>query len=243
MLAQPLNSSEVLFSEFPAAVLGEPGDEVPHSRVQGHHPHLVWCLGPQVALQVALTEVGSHSFERYAQVVLVMAQCEFGVAVGVGYWFPPFQFPQDGVVDAFLAEGRCVDENGLAGVLPGAEMCPCVVSLLSESLGLVGRQLPVELLGGADCQACVPYGVALHLIGGWLGPVGQSGEDILLDCQPGGVGGAVGAQEFDGPVVGEPAGVEPEFKLGPLVPVWVDSDLPGFSSGTFGVRWLWQRRQ
>ena len=143
------------------------------------------------------------------------------------------QSPQDGVVDPFLAEGRCVDENGLAGVLPGAEMCPCVVSLLSESLGLVGRQLPVELLGGADCQACVPYGVALHLIGGWLGPVGQSGEDILLDCQPGRFGGAVGAQEFDGPVVGEPAGVGPEFKLGPLVPVWVDSYLPGFPCGTF----------
>ena len=137
-----------------------------------------------------------------------------------------------------------MDENGLAGVIsPGAEMCPCVVSLLSESLGLVGRQLPVELLDRADCQACVPYDVALHLIGGWLGPVGQSGEDILLDCQPGGFGGAVGGEEFDGPVVGEPAGVEPEFKLGPLVPVWVDSDLPGFPSGTFGVRWLWQRRQ
>ena len=155
------------------------------------------------------------------------------VSVGVGNRFPPFQFPQQGVVDAFLAEGRCVDENGLAGVLPGAEMCPCVVSLLSESLGLVGRQLPVELLGGADCQACVSYGVALHLIGGWLGPVGQSGKDILLDFQPGRFGGAVGGQEFDCPVVGEPAGVGPEFKLGPLVPVWVDSDLPGFSCGTF----------
>ena len=239
MLAQPLNSSEVLFSEFSAAVFGEPCDEVSDAGIQGNDSCLVRCLG----LQVALIEVGSHSFERYAQVVLMMAQCEFGVAVGVGYWFPLFQFSQDGVVDAFLAEGRCVDENGLAGVLPGAEMYPCVVSLLSESLGLVGRQLPVELLGGADCQACVSYGVALHLIGGWLGPRWQLGEDILLDFQPGRFGGAVGGQEFDGPVVGEPAGVGPEFKLGPLVPVWVDSDLPGFSSGTFGVRWLWQRRQ
>ena len=35
VLAQPLNSSEVFLSQFPAAVLGEPCDEVPHSRVQG----------------------------------------------------------------------------------------------------------------------------------------------------------------------------------------------------------------
>ena len=44
-------------------------------------------------------------------------------------------------------------------------------------------------------------------------------------------------------VVGEPGGVKPEFKLGFLLPVWVDSYPLGFSSGTFGVRWLWQRRQ
>ena len=112
-----------------------------------------------------------------------------------------------------------------------------------SSLALSILQLLVELLDRADCQACVPYGVAFDLVRDGLGPRWQLGEDILLDFQPGRFGGAVGAQEFDCPVVGEPAGVGPEFKLRPLVPVWVDSDLPGFPSGTFGVRWLWQRRQ
>ena len=173
----------------------------------------------------------------------MVPQCELGISVGVGNRFPPFQFPQQGVIYAPVAQCGGVNEDGLAVISPGAEMCPCEILLLPEFVGLVGLELLVELLDRADCQACVPYRVALDLIGGWLGPVGQSGEDILLDFQPGGVGGAVGGEEFDGPVVGEPAGVGPEFKLGPLVPVWVDSDLPGFSSGTFGVRWLWQRRQ
>ena len=116
-------------------------------------------------------------------------------------------------------------------------------SSLSESAVFVCLQLLVEFLDRADCQACVPYRVAFDLVGDGLGPLGQLGEDILLDFQPGRFGGAVGVQEFDCPVVGEPGGVKPEFKLGPLLPVWVDSDLPGFSSGTCGVRWLWQRRQ
>ena len=100
MLAQPLNTSEILFSEFSAAVLGEPCDEVPHSRVQRHHPRLVWCLGPQVAL----TDVRSHLLEGYAQVVLVVPQCELGISVGVGNWFSPFQFSQQGVVYVPVAQ-------------------------------------------------------------------------------------------------------------------------------------------
>ena len=129
--------------------------------------------------------------------------------------------------------------------LPGTEVCLCEILLSClSSLALSVLSCLLNFLTAADCQACFPYGVALHLVGDGLGPrSGSSGEDILLDFQPGRFGGAVGGQEFDGPVVGEPAGVEPEFKLAPLVPVWVDSDLPGFPCGTFGVRWLWQRRQ
>ena len=133
MLAQPLNSSEVFLSQFPAAVLGEPGDEVSDAGGQGNDSCLVWSLALQVALQVALTEVGSHSFERYAQVVLVMAQCEFGVAVGVGYWFPLFQFPQDGVVDAPVAQCGGVNEDGLAVISP-ARLRPRLQRRLTDVL-------------------------------------------------------------------------------------------------------------
>ena len=239
VLAQPLNSSEVFLSQFPAAVLGEPCDEVPHSRVQGRHPHLVWRLGPQVAL----TEVGSHLLERYAQVVLAAPQCELGISVGVGNWFPPFQFSRQGVIYAPAAQCGGVNEDGLALISPGAEVCLCEILLLPESAVFVCLQLLVEFLDRADCQACVPYRVAFDLVGDGLCPRRQIGEDILLDFQPGRFGGDVGGQDFDCPVVGEPAAAGPEFKLGLLVPVWVDSYLPGFSSGTFGVRWLWQRRQ
>ena len=109
-----------------------------------------------------------------------------------------------------------------------------VVLLEPDALGPVYLELLVELLDGTDGQAGVPDCVALDLVGGGFGPVwGRLGKDILLDFQPGRLGGAVGGQEFDGPVVGEPAGVKPEFKLGFLLPVWADSDLPGFSCGTF----------
>ena len=33
--------------------------------------------------------MGSHLLEGHAQVVLVVSQCELGISVGVGYWFPP----------------------------------------------------------------------------------------------------------------------------------------------------------
>ena len=75
--------------------------------------------------------------------------------------------------------------------------------------------------------------VAFDLVGDGLGPLGQVGKDILLDPEPGGFGGAVSGQEFNGPVVGESGGVKPEFKLGFLLPVWVDSYPLGFSCGTF----------
>ena len=39
-------------------------------------------------------------------------------------------------------------------------------------LVLIGLQLLVELLDGADCQAGVPDCVALDLVGDGLGPVG-----------------------------------------------------------------------
>ena len=81
VLTQPLDSSEIVFSELSAAVFGEPCDEVSHSGVEGNHFDLVWCL----RLQIALTQVGSHSFEGDAEVVLVMAECQLGVSVGVGY--------------------------------------------------------------------------------------------------------------------------------------------------------------
>ena len=58
-------------------------------------------------LQIALTQVGSHSFEGDAEVVLVVPQCQLGVPVGVGYWFPLFQWSQEGVIDAPVAEGGC----------------------------------------------------------------------------------------------------------------------------------------
>ena len=118
-----------------------------------------------------------------------------------------------------------------------------VVFLEPDALGPIDLQLLVELLDGTDCQAGVPDCVALDLVGGGFRPLGQVGKDILLDFQPGRLGGTVGGEEFDGAVVGEAGGVKPEFKLGLLLPVWADSDLPGFPCGTFGVRWLWQRRQ
>ena len=63
---------------------------------------LTWsgASGPQVAL----TDVGSHLLEGHAQVVLVVPQCELGIAVGVGNWFSPFQFSQQGVVNAPVAQ-------------------------------------------------------------------------------------------------------------------------------------------
>ena len=168
MLAQPLDSSEILFSQFSAAVLGEPGDEVPHSRVQRHHPHLLWCLGPQVAL----TEVGAHLLEGHVQVVLVVPQCELGISVGVGNRFPLLQFSQQGVIYAPVAQRGGVYEDGLAVISPGAEVGLCEILFLSEPLVLIGLQLLVELLDRADCQAGVPDCVALDLVGDWLGPVG-----------------------------------------------------------------------
>ena len=46
--------------------------------------------------------------------VLVVPQCQLGVPVGVGYWFPLFQWSQEGVIDAPVADG-CVDENDSSG--------------------------------------------------------------------------------------------------------------------------------
>ena len=171
MLAQPLDSSEIVFSQLSAAVFGEPCDEVSHSRVEGNHFDLVWCPGSQIAL----TQVGSHSFEGDAEVVLVVPQCQLGVPVGVGYWFPLFQWSQEGVIDAPVAEGGCVDENGLAGILPGAETCSRIGLLFSDALALVGGKFPVEFLDRADRQAGLSDGVALHLIGSGLGPFGETG--------------------------------------------------------------------
>ena len=110
-------------------------------------------------------------------------------------------------------------------------------------LALSSLELFVELFDGTDGQAGVPDCVALDLIGSGLGPCRQFAQDVLFDPVPRGFGSAVGGEEFDGAVVGEAGGVKPEFKLGPLLPVWVDSYPPGFSCGTFGVRWLLQRRQ
>ena len=63
---------------------------------------LTWsgALGPQVAL----TDVGSHLLEGHAQVVLVVPQCELGISVGVGNWFPLLQFSQEGVIYAPVAQ-------------------------------------------------------------------------------------------------------------------------------------------
>ena len=111
----------------------------------------------------------------------MVPQCELGISVGVGYWFPPFQFSQQGVVDAPVAQCGGVNEDGLAVISPGTEVCPCEILLLPEFVGLVDLQLLVELLDRDDCQACVPYGVAFDLVGDGLGPRWQLGEDILLD--------------------------------------------------------------
>ena len=51
------------------------------------------------------------------------------VSVGVGNWFPPFQFPQQGVVDAPVAQCGGVNEDGLAVISPGTEVCPCEILL------------------------------------------------------------------------------------------------------------------
>ena len=137
VLAQPLNSSEVFLSQFPAAVLGEPCDEVPHT--PGSRATTLTWSGAWDRRLFSLR--WGPIFFGHAQVVLVVPQCELGISVGVGNWFPPFQFSQQGVIYAPVAQCGGVNEDGLAVISPGAEVCLCEILLLSESAVFVCLQL------------------------------------------------------------------------------------------------------
>ena len=59
-----------------------------------------------------------------------------------------------------------LDENGLAGILPGAETC-CIGLLFSDALALVAASSRLNFLTALR-QAGLSDGVALHLIGSGL---------------------------------------------------------------------------
>ena len=63
--------------------------------------------------------------------VLVVPQCELGISVGVGNWFPLLQFSQQGVIYAPVAQRGGVYEDGLAVISPGAEVGLCEILFLS----------------------------------------------------------------------------------------------------------------
>ena len=74
---------------------------------------LAWsgCLGPRVPLSV---RCGPIFLKGTLRLVLVVSQCELGIAVGVGYWFPPLSvLPAGSVVYAPVAQCGGVYEDGL----------------------------------------------------------------------------------------------------------------------------------